>query len=76
LVAFVGLIAPHMARWRAGPRHKRLLPESAAIGAMLVLVCDGLARSLLPPAEIPLGLVTAACGGPFFLYILAQRFRQ
>ncbi len=76
LVAFVGLIAPHMARWRAGPCHKRLLPESAAIGAMLVLICDGLARSILPPAEIPLGLVTAAFGGPFFLYILARRFRQ
>lgn len=76
LVAFVGLIAPHMARWRAGPRHRRLLPESAAIGAMLVLVCDGLARSVLPPAEIPLGLVTAAFGGPFFLYILARKFRR
>ncbi len=73
LVAFVGLIAPHVARWRCGPRHKRLLPESAAIGAILVVVCDGIARSVLPPAEIPLGLITAVFGGPFFLFVLARR---
>ena len=75
LVAFVGLIAPHVARWRCGPRHRRLLPESAAIGAILVVICDGLARSVLPPAEIPLGLITAAFGGPFFLFVLARRKR-
>jgi len=72
LVAFVGLIAPHVARWRCGPRHRRLLPESAAIGAILVVLCDGLARSVLPPAEIPLGLITAVFGGPFFLFVLAR----
>jgi len=75
LVAFVGLIAPHVARWRCGPRHRRLLPESAAIGAILVVLCDGLARSVLPPAEIPLGLITAVFGGPFFLFVLARRRR-
>ena len=75
LVAFVGLIAPHVARWRCGPRHRRLLPESAAIGAILVVLCDGIARSVLPPAEIPLGLITAAFGGPFFLFVLARRKR-
>ena len=75
LVAFVGLIAPHVARWWFGPRHAVLVPASAAIGAILVLVCDGLARAVLPPAEIPLGLITAAAGGPFFLLILAKRLR-
>jgi len=75
LVAFVGLIAPHVARWRCGPRHRRLLPESAAIGAILVVLCDGLARLVLPPAEIPLGLITAVFGGPFFLFVLARRRR-
>lgn len=75
LVAFVGLTAPHIARWWIGPRHRGLLPVSAALGAILVMVCDGLARAALPPAEIPLGLVTAAAGGPFFLLLLRRRIR-
>jgi iron complex transport system permease protein len=75
LVAFVGLIAPHIARWQVGPRHRALLPASAAIGACLLLVCDGLARALLPPAEVPLGLITAVVGGPFFLLVLSRRLR-
>ena len=76
LVAFVGLVAPHVARWWVGPRHAALLPTSAVVGAILVLLSDALARSILPPAEIPLGLVTAAFGGPFFLFILARRLRS
>lgn len=75
LVAFVGLIAPHLARWWTGPRHRALMPASALIGAALVALCDGLARAVLPPAEIPLGLVTALIGGPFFLLLLARRLR-
>ncbi|OAH31515.1 iron ABC transporter permease [Methylorubrum sp. B1-46] len=75
LVAFVGLVAPHIARWWVGPRHRALLPISAATGAALVIVCDGLARAVLPPAELPLGLVTAAAGGPFFLVLLRRRLR-
>lgn len=75
LVAFVGLIAPHIGRWFVGPRHALLLPASALIGAALVAVCDGIARSALPPAEIPLGLITALVGGPFFLFLLSRRFR-
>jgi iron complex transport system permease protein len=75
LVAFVGLIAPHVGRWWVGPGHRALLPVSAAIGAVLVLVCDGAARAILPPAEIPLGLITAAFGGPFFLLVLSRRLR-
>lgn len=75
LVAFVGLVAPHIGRWWVGPRHRALLPMSAGIGAALVLVCDGIARAILPPAEIPLGLITAVFGGPFFLVILARRLR-
>ena len=76
LVAFVGLVAPHIARWWVGPRHRALLLVSAATGAVLVMVCDGLARAVLPPAELPLGLVTAAAGGPFFLVLLRRRLRS
>lgn len=75
LVAFVGLIAPHLARWWAGPRHAAMLPASALIGAAIVCACDGIARAVLPPAEVPLGLITALFGGPFFLLLLARRLR-
>lgn len=75
LVAFVGLIAPHLARWWAGPRHAAMLPASALIGAAIVCTCDGIARAVLPPAEVPLGLITALFGGPFFLLLLARRLR-
>lgn len=75
LVAFVGLAAPHIARWLVGPMHRPLLPASALVGAIVVTLADALARAALPPAEIPLGLVTAIAGGPFFIYLLARRLR-
>lgn len=76
LVAFVGLASPHIARWLVGPLHKPLLPASALIGAIVVTLGDAIARSALPPAEIPLGLVTAVAGGPFFIVLLARRLRR
>lgn len=76
LVAFVGLAAPHLARWLVGPRHRLALPASALVGAAATVVCDAVARSALPPAEIPLGLVTAVVGGPFFIVLLARRLRR
>lgn len=75
LVAFVGLAAPHVARWLVGPLHRALLPAAALVGAILVTAADALARSALPPAEIPLGLVTAVAGGPFFIVLLARQLR-
>lgn len=76
LVAFVGLASPHIARWLVGPLHRPLLPASALIGAIVVTLGDAIARSALPPAEIPLGLVTAVAGGPFFIVLLARRLRR
>jgi iron complex transport system permease protein len=76
LVAFVGLAAPHVARWLIGPLHRPLLPASALVGAIAVVLADAIARSALPPAEIPLGLVTAVAGGPFFILLLARRLRS
>jgi cobalamin transport system permease protein len=58
-----------------GPLHRPLLPASALIGAVIVVLADGIARAALPPAEIPLGLVTAVAGGPFFILLLARRLR-
>ena len=75
LVAFVGLASPHIARWMVGPLHRPLLPATALVGAIVVTLADAIARSVLPPAEIPLGLVTAVAGGPFFIVLLARRLR-
>ncbi|MDR2611837.1 MAG: iron ABC transporter permease [Deltaproteobacteria bacterium] len=76
MVAFVGLAAPHVARHFVGTRHRRVIPFSALAGAVLVTVADALGRSLMPPGEIPLGLITALAGGPFFLALLAGRNRR
>ncbi|MCA0318723.1 MAG: iron ABC transporter permease [Proteobacteria bacterium] len=76
LVAFVGLAAPHIARWLVGPRHGPLIPASGLVGAIVVVLADAIARSALPPAEVPLGLITAVAGGPFFLILLARRLRS
>jgi len=75
LVAFVGLASPHIARWLVGPLHRPLLPAAALVGAIVVTLADAIARAALPPAEIPLGLVTAVAGGPFFILLLARRLR-
>lgn len=75
LIGFVGLAAPHIARWSVGPMHRLVVPASAAIGSGVVTLADAIARSALPPAEIPLGLITALAGGPFFLLVLARSRR-
>jgi iron complex transport system permease protein len=72
VIGFVGLIAPHGARFFTGPAHRRLLPASALAGALLALAADNLARSLIPPVELPLGVITSLGGAPFFLFLLAR----
>jgi iron complex transport system permease protein len=73
LVGFVGLMVPHIMRLVVGPDHRRLLPATALFGAFLLLLADTIARTALAPAEIPVGIITAAAGGPFFLYLLRAR---
>ncbi len=78
LVGFVGLVAPHLCRLTLGPRHRMLLPAAALAGAIFVVVADLFARILAAPAELPLGVLTALVGGPFFLWLLrsaGQRYR-
>jgi iron complex transport system permease protein len=72
MVGFVGLIAPHLARRIVGQPHRHLLPLSALGGALLVIVADAFARTAFAPREVPVGLVTAALGGPFFLWQLQR----
>ncbi|MDR2030675.1 MAG: iron ABC transporter permease [Azoarcus sp.] len=71
IIGLVGLVAPHLARMLVGPDHRVLLPVSALIGGGFLLAVDNLARSLFA-AEIPLGIVTAIIGAPFFLYLLRR----
>lgn len=73
VIGFIGLIAPHSARWLAGAGHARLIPASALMGALMLLVADTTARTMLAPVEVPVGILTAALGGPFFLYLLRTR---
>lgn len=67
LIGFVGLVAPHCARRVVGARHRALLPAAALGGALLLVIADTLARTAFAPREVPVGLVTACLGGPFFL---------
>ena len=73
IIGFIGLVAPHIARLLFGPSHRRLLASSALIGAILLLTADGLARTILAPVELPVGILTAILGAPFFLYLLRTR---
>jgi len=71
IIGFVGLIVPHLVRLLVGPDHRRLLPAAALVGATLLIAADTLARGLLPYGqEIPVGIITALLGGPFFCYLL------
>ncbi|MGH9255670.1 MAG: FecCD family ABC transporter permease [Vicinamibacterales bacterium] len=76
LVGFVGLIVPHAVRLLLGPSHRTLLPASALAGAAFVILCDLAARTVRPPAEIRLGVVTAMCGAPLFLMLMVRRLRE
>jgi iron complex transport system permease protein len=72
LISFVGLIIPHMLRMVIGPDHVRLLPATALAGALFLVVADTVARTIIAPAELPVGVLTAFIGGPFFLYLLRK----
>jgi iron complex transport system permease protein len=77
IILFVGLVVPHLVRMVAGPGHRLLLPASALGGALLLVVADLVARTIAPPAELPLGVLTALVGSPFFFWMLRRtRARQ
>ena len=73
VIGFIGLIAPHIGRRLVGEMHGWIIPTSALIGGTLLVLADALARTLTAPVELPVGVVTAALGGPFFIYLLARR---
>ena len=73
IIGFVGLVVPHIVRILAGPDHRVVLPGSALIGAAMVLFADVVARMLVRPTELPIGIVMAAIGAPVFLHLVTKR---
>jgi iron complex transport system permease protein len=72
-IGFVGIVVPHLLRLVIGPDNRYLLPASALLGAILLLIADAVSRTIVAPAELPIGIVTAAAGAPFFLWILLRK---
>jgi iron complex transport system permease protein len=73
IIGFVGLIVPHIVRILLGSDHRLLLPSSVLFGSSFLIVADTLARTLIAPAELPVGVITALCGTPFFIYLLRRK---
>ncbi|GAA5068226.1 iron ABC transporter permease [Roseibacterium beibuensis] len=71
-IGFIGIVVPHLLRLVIGPDHRFLLPNAALLGASLLILADMISRSVVAPAELPIGIVTATLGGPFFLWILLR----
>ncbi|MFZ4153954.1 FecCD family ABC transporter permease [Streptomyces pseudogriseolus] len=76
IIGFVGLVVPHLLRMAAGPGHRFLLPGSALLGALVLLAADLTARTVAEPAELPLGVLTALLGSPFFFWLLRRTRRR
>ena len=72
-VGFIGLVVPHLVRLIVGSDHRLVLPASALFGAAFLISCDLVARTVLSSGELPVGIVTALIGGPFFLWLLVKR---
>lgn len=76
VISFVGLVIPHIIRMIAGPDHRYTLGLSALAGAVLLILADLISRTLLAPAEVPIGIITSLAGAPFFMYILVKQKKQ
>jgi iron complex transport system permease protein len=76
IIGFIGLVVPHLVRLLLGPDHRWLLPGSALLGANLLLLADLVARTVVIPAELPIGIITALVGGPFFIWLLVSHRRR
>ncbi len=76
IITFVGLLVPHLLRMAAGPGHRFMVPGSALGGAVVLVAADLTARTVAQPAELPLGVLTALFGSPFFLWLLRRTRRK
>ena len=73
LIWFVGIMVPHMMRLVFGSDHRLLMPAAALFGASFLVVADTLSRTLLMPSELPVGVITALCGAPYFIFLLKRK---
>ena len=76
IISFVGLIVPHIIRTAIGADHRMLIPASILGGAAFTVAADLIARTVIAPSELPVGAITALCGGPFFIYVLRREGRK
>jgi iron complex transport system permease protein len=72
-IGFIGIIIPHLVRLMVGPDHRLVLPAATLFGAAFLVLCDVVARTILAPVELPVGIITALIGGPFFLWLLIRK---
>jgi iron complex transport system permease protein len=72
-IGFIGIVVPHLVRLLVGADHRVVLPASALFGAAFLVACDLVARTVMAPMELPVGVITALIGGPFFLWLLVRR---
>jgi iron complex transport system permease protein len=72
-IGFIGMIAPHICRLLIGPEHRSLIPATCLFGGTFLLLCDTLARNIIYPVEMPVGVITALIGGPFFIVLLLNK---
>lgn len=73
MIGFIGLIVPHLGRMMTGPNHRTLLPISMVLGSLILLVADVIARTIKPPLDMPVGIITALIGSPFFIWLLVKQ---
>jgi iron complex transport system permease protein len=72
-IGFIGIVVPHLVRMVVGPDHRLVVPASLGFGAAFLIGCDLISRTVLAPIELPVGIVTALIGGPFFLWLLVRQ---
>jgi iron complex transport system permease protein len=73
IIGFVGLMVPHMVRMMFGSDHRLLIPAATLLGATFLVFADTVARTIMAPSELPVGVITAICGAPYFIYLLRKR---
>jgi iron complex transport system permease protein len=76
IIGFVGIMVPHMMRLVFGSDHRLLMPAAALFGASFLVVADTLARTVIAPAELPVGVITALCGAPYFIFLMRRKGRD
>tara|TARA_B100001029_G_C14711707_1_gene260430 strand:- start:193 stop:573 length:381 start_codon:yes stop_codon:yes gene_type:complete len=76
MIGFVGLVTPHLVRLFIGPNHKLLIPGSALLGAVILSLSDLIAKSIIAPAQLPIGVITSAIGAPFFIWLILNQKKR